>query len=208
MWPEIRKRVPHATFHVIGDVAGWVKHYEGNVNRQGLCAARVQAAIANLGHDGADVRFLGRLSRKDVLREISEAQVFAFPFEAPAGPCETWSVATMEALAIGCYVVLNEGDALESIYHGRAAFPSPEFGLDFVDQVAHYLVTDPDKNADFRDGTKAWARSFTFENSAKALDRAIRENLPGAKKVRTEPGFRSPLDVVTSSRNGSARAGQ
>jgi len=183
-WPEIRRQRPGATLHVVGDVAGWLAHYEGVKNKQGIAAARVKAAIKRLGDTG--VKFLGRLTRRDMLSELASAVMFPFPFDAPAGPCETFSVSVAECLAIGVNVVTMGGDALQSLYGGSTTgawvstdLESWRFGV--LDLLGSGGQTHSSIGRDF-------AKQFTFANKAAALDRAIRENLPGAR--RTEPGFR------------------
>lgn len=181
MWPKIRRERPGATLHVVGDVFGWINAYSGNANRQGVVAERTRRALESLkargpvGRDDAEgVSLLGRLSRAEMLREISEAACFPFPFDA-VGPCETFAVCAMECLAVGVPVVMMAGDALGSIYApvqktGVWLTDSPKGVLDgTLELLGSGGLTHSEIGRRF-------AREFTFENKAAALNAAIRSS--------------------------------
>ncbi len=181
-WPEIRRRVPNATLHVVGDVAGWLSHYEGKGDRQAKFADRVRDALAPLaesrlvGSGDMGVKLLGKLPRKALLRELSEASCFPFAFESTA-PCETFSVCTMECLAVGMPVLTTPRDAMWTMY-GETDMIESVYGKAALVERLHDVLTiplTPDSHGSKH--RRAWARGFTFERKAKLLDRAIRETL-------------------------------
>ena len=195
-WPEIVRRFPEATLHVVGDVAGWLTHYAGKACRQGLRTDRVLKTIAPIRPEMSAVRFLGNLSRAEVLRELSEASVFPFPLDPPM-PCETFSVSMMECLAIGVSVVYYERDALGDVYRRDLRLPRlrPTMPEEFVDNVVASLEWTGRFRTTVPEATKTmeWARGFTFTEKARALDRAIWENLrkdgtrvPSASELESE----------------------
>jgi glycosyltransferase involved in cell wall biosynthesis len=140
----------------------------------------VREAIMALGKDHG-VEFMKNLSRADMLRELSEAACFPFSFEALAGPCETFSVSVAESMAIGVPVAMRFGDALESLW-GRSVHR-----IEHVASDVARVLTDRELAHWLSDTGRRRAHEFTFENKAKTLDAAIRENLPSLASAAPEP---------------------
>jgi glycosyltransferase involved in cell wall biosynthesis len=186
MWPEIRSRVPGATLHVVGDVAGHIEatkhaHAHHRARERGRMLADGLAAAEGAG----GVTLVGRLPRAALDRELAEASVFAFPCSVSA-PCETFSVSLMESCRIGLPVVLAPADALRSIYTGGVAMtsgPAEECLGEFRDLVVEALE-NPSTAARLSHNGHALASRFTFRQQADQLDAIIREFRPGL--------FRSP----------------
>jgi glycosyltransferase involved in cell wall biosynthesis len=61
------------------------------------------------------VELVGPVSRNQMIEEMSEAQVLAYPCD-PYTWTEGFSVTTMEACAAGCVPVITDADALGEIY--------------------------------------------------------------------------------------------
>lgn len=179
MWPSIRAKVPDATLHVVGDVLPWVEQLKVYDTRQGHFARRVEARIETAREAGG-FELLGRLPRRTLLRELSEASCFAFPCDV-VGPTETFSVSVMECCAIGVPVVLQARDALGSIYKGAVRFA--HVTGDFADAVVSVL-TDENEAAVWSESGRALARGYTFANAAHELDRIVRLYLPAIGVVR------------------------
>ena len=169
MWPEIRRRVPHATLHVVGDVEVQVTGYysqlalsrsvRGRRSRE-LMEAR-EAALAAGG-----VEFLGTLSRARVLEELSQAACFAFPCSV-SQPCETFSISIMECIRIGVPVVLRPADALAEIYDDKVAGWADE--VEWQEEFVGWVVRVLHHHSTNAAHSKEWASSFTFESAASAL---------------------------------------
>ena len=176
VWPEVRRRVPDATLHIVGSVvdATRIADIEGihPVMRERAGKLRDNLAAAQ---EAGGVTLLGRLSRPDLDKELSEASVFAFPADVSA-PCETFSVSIMECLAIGLPVVLAPCDALGGIYKGAVTMtPEPvvEHVGEFLDALVGVLLNPPDTTAG-----KELAAKYTFEAQADVLDSIIRQYRP------------------------------
>jgi glycosyltransferase involved in cell wall biosynthesis len=191
VWPDIRERVPGATLHVVGDVMGCAK---GHYVERSVRGERAKLLLQNLekAQAAGGVELLGRLSRYDLLREISEASCFSFAASCSA-PCETWSTSILECCRIGVPVVLAPVDALASVWGDivlMTGAPAEEYlrprttvrelltsnGRAFLDGVLDVL-TKPDVSAALSLRQKLKTEGFTFDNAAKILDRIITENL-------------------------------
>lgn len=179
-WPEIKRRVPHATLHVGGDVAGWISGY--NVQEKlssselGKRARRLREALP-LAEKAGGLKLLGHLPRAALNQELAEASCFAFPF-SPLAPCETFSISILECCRMGIPVVLSPADALESIYAGHVKMvpgPAHEHMSEFVDAVVEVL-TNEDSASHWSEQGKRLAAEYTFENAAKALDAICKEH--------------------------------
>jgi len=173
-WPEIKRRVPHASLHVIGRGERWMKHFlnaPGVENSELGKRARALETGFEVARRAGDVVTMTDLPRAMVLRELSCASVFAFPCSVLA-PSETFSMSTMECCKIGVPVVLAPADALEEIYKGHALLtPAPvEAHMpEFVDAVVSVL-TDQASAAGYSALGKKLASNFTFERAGKVLD--------------------------------------
>jgi glycosyltransferase involved in cell wall biosynthesis len=175
VWPEVRKRVPHATLHVVGNVLEAIAPADMEYLRPQL---RRRATLLRDGLAAAQaaggVELLGRLTREALDKELSEASAFAFPCSV-SEPCETFSISIMECLAIGMPVVLAPADALGDIYAGALEMtPAPieDHVQEFTDALVKTLL-EPSQT--LVDAGKALAAKHSFENKAKTLDMIIRQ---------------------------------
>lgn len=180
-WPEIRRRVPHATLHVVGALHEVIDPYMSDAwacSYLGQRARRMKEAIAKAREAGG-VRLLGRLPRNMLLEELAQASCFAWPAEV-SQPCETWSTSLLECLAIGVPVVLAPVDALASIWTDHVyAVPSPaaEHLQEFIEGVCQVLLR-PELAKDLSERGRKHAAQFTFDRSAQVLDGIVRTHLP------------------------------
>jgi glycosyltransferase involved in cell wall biosynthesis len=168
-WPEIRRRVPNAELHVLGDPVGiaTAKYPERSVlYRRSQAMARGLKAADEAG----GLTLLGRLPRREVLREISEAACFPFPASVSV-PCETFSVSILESMWVGVPVVLSPVDALESLWGDYVySVPSPaELNMGPMVTGVVEMLTNPRHAQRISERQKAYARTFTFERKAAAL---------------------------------------
>lgn len=197
LWPEIRRRVPHATLHVTGTPelmartfmqAEWAGSDEERMARQ-LADGIVAAQRAG------GVEFLGRVTRDRMLRELSEASCFAFPGEC-FSPCETFSVSILEAMVIGVPVVLSPVDALASVWGSAAVMclPASErfWRSDFVDHVVRVLG-DRHFSQRVSERQREYASHFTFDAAAAALDQMIRKHRAPEAEIVNRSGPPPPV---------------
>lgn len=147
-WPEIKRRVPHATLHCYYNFPkGQIESYEEGATVQGhvvtpdiLELARraryVRYALPRLAHLG--VRHMGSVSRNQMALAMSEAAVLAYPCDT-IRYTEGFSVTTMEACAAGMIPIISDVDALGEIYGGAVAMvPAPVSKR--MDQFVEYVV--------------------------------------------------------------------
>ena len=173
-WPEIVRRVPHATLHISGNAAKFAADAPGYIDlRQKERAEAVDRGLKKAQEVGG-VTLLGKMPRNKLNEELAEAAVFAFPCEL-LGPCETFSISIMECLAIGLPTVLIPQDALESIYKGSLVLSTKE---KFVDDVVAALEGYDEK---LIEKGKALAARHTFENEAATLASIINIYNPSYK---------------------------
>jgi glycosyltransferase involved in cell wall biosynthesis len=181
-WPEVRRRVPCATLHVVGDVEGWATRMQGERCAQGDRARALLRALP-AAVDAGGLEMLGRLSRGGVHRELREAACVALPFDPPA-PCETWSTSIAEACAVGVPVVLAPCDALAELW-SESVVMVPSIGGDLRDFVhaIEQVLTEERLAQHVSERELRAVAPFTAENAARVLDGAIREALRGKGKV-------------------------
>jgi glycosyltransferase involved in cell wall biosynthesis len=191
-WHLIREAVPEATLHLTGDVEevmAWAdnpmfteRDQSGKVTRtrcyEASRAVEMRAALERADRAGG-LKLLGRLSRPALLRQLAQAEVFAYPCEV-AAPCETWSVSVHECLALGVPVVLSPVDALYpqwgdavAVHMGDARDGMPDFCRAVVD-----VLKSPELRAEMAATGRKAAAEYSFDRSARELDAVIEEFLP------------------------------
>lgn len=181
--PEVRRRVPDAHLHIVGDYRPWVNHFNGKSFLQPDLAEQTRRvedmsrSLESLIPQGYVTCLFG-MSRNEVLRELSMASCFAFPCSLVT-PCETFSVSTMEACRMGVPVVLVPEDALGSIYDGTTVMvPSPaeDHLPEFTDAVVR-ILTDAPFASEVSDRGRRLAAPFTMKAAAARMDSIIRSRL-------------------------------
>ena len=177
VWPEIKARVPEATLHVISNFDPWINNMLSSVGMENSESARRAKSLRNdleLAYKAGGMKCLSNISRDEMMKELSQANVFAFPCSVII-PCETFSISIMECCKIGVPVVLSPQDSLESIYRGFVYMtPSPvEKNLNkFVDGVV-YTLKDRDIANNYSKLGKQLAADYTYEKSGKVLSDII-----------------------------------
>jgi glycosyltransferase involved in cell wall biosynthesis len=186
-WPEIRRRVPHATLHALYNFApGPLLDYEeGSIGLNGL---PVTPDIQELAQRYRYIRYattrlkdmgvvqVGSCSRSEVVREMNEAVVLGYPCDT-IRYTEGFSVTTMEACAAGLVPVISDEDALGSIYEGCAAIiPSPVANkLDlFVSTVVGALG---DKEREWQDFVRVNCRDLAARHAWPVLAERLEQIL-------------------------------
>jgi glycosyltransferase involved in cell wall biosynthesis len=166
--PAIKARVPEAHLVVIADLEPLAYFHQ---------LGPAHAAIANQIHSGlaqqADMITLRpRLSRNDVLRELSQVALFAYPSDPPA-PCEVAPVSILDCLRAGVPVVCKPADGIEDLF-GNAIAVAPTFEA-FVDMTVDLLKNPEAARAQATRGhdTNTW----TFDDQAAALEDMLHRQL-------------------------------
>ena len=181
-WPEIKRRVPHASLHVIGRGEKWSRETArmfGMENSEWGRRARAVGEAFELARRAGDVVSLTDLPRPLLMEQLRCASVFAFPCSTIA-PCETFSVSAMECCKIGVPVVLSPVDALESIYKDHVVMtrsPVEEHLSEFTDAVVSVLE-DRQKAEHFSKLGRKLAAGYTYERTGKVLNEIVSGRLP------------------------------
>jgi len=200
IWPEIKARVSGATLHVVGRVDDWIAgHLGGHGSENSESAKRARALKQNLAkaREAGGVEFFRNLPRTELLEQLSQASVFAFPCTVLL-PCETFSASAMECCKIGVPVVMTPQDALESIYKGHVLMVPPpiekNLGM-FADAVVQVLV-DPIVRERYSRLGRELAKDYTYERSGRILNRIICEHTGFASRIPIEGSeTRSPVEA-------------
>ncbi len=179
VWPEIRRLVPHAELHVVGEVLPFAERAKGERSAQGE-RARAILDVLPRAQEAGGVHLLGRLTRAQMLREIAAASCFAFP-ASPSQPCETWSTSVAECMAVGVPVVLAPCDALGEVW-GDAAVVTSHVEAEFCSAVAAVL-TDTALSAAASDRQRRYVAPFTSDHAARILDAELQAMLAERAKV-------------------------
>lgn len=174
-WPEIRALVPHATLHIVGPTEANLRAMSVD---QSPLGERYRALLEWLpaAYEAGGVRFMGRLSRGGVVREIAQAACFAFPIDRWQ-PCETWSTSIVECMAGGVPVVLSPQDALGELW-GDACVTTPAPAKEHLDafiEGVKRVLQDREFAADVVWKQRERVAIYTAENAARTLDEMIAE---------------------------------
>lgn len=136
-WAAIRQDVPEATLRVC---------YGADQRKDA-----VEPAL--LAQDG--VTCLGTISKSQLVRELHQASLVAFPCDTFA--FETQSLATAEALAADCSVLLSDQPFLKEIYPGVLSVPREPFH-DFGKRFCAAMISA------LKEKRKTSWRWWTYEN--------------------------------------------
>lgn len=183
-WPKIRQAVPHAHLRIFYKIEPWLKNMESvdcrlhpALAEQVRRAGYIREALRRL--DGHGIELLHSVSRNRIVREMSEAEVLAYPCDT-VNWTEGFSVTLMEACAAGAVPVTTDVDALGSIYGGHVPVIKSPVGErlgEFSDVVVRALTDPP-----FRDGVRTRARGLA--DAYKWADIAVRLESLIAERAR------------------------
>lgn len=178
-WPEIKRRVPHAHLRILYELKSWLKTMVSNTYPDaGIqeCSSRakyIELAIARMQH--LDVTAVGSVSRNDMVREMSEAEVLAYPCDTIRFT-EGYSVTTLEACAAGAVPVIFGVDALPEIYGELPTCLQPGDTTAFINRVCDALNW-PGLAAEWRDIGYEIASRAAWPVLAERLERMILKRL-------------------------------
>ncbi len=166
--PAIRRAVPEAHLVVIADMAP-LAYFHQFGQRHAEIADQIHAGLAAL----SDIVIAKpRMCRNDVLRELSQCALFAYPSDPPS-PCEVAPVSILDCLRAGVPVVCKPADGIEDLF-GNAIAVAPTFEA-FVDMTIDLLRNPEAARAQATRGhdNNVW----TFDDQAAALERMLRDRL-------------------------------
>lgn len=183
-WPKIKQAVPHASLKIF-----YHFNYNGILNiepnsttehehviEMGQRLRYIKEAIKKL--QNFNVEHLQSISRKDMVRELNEASVFAFSADTVAFT-EGFSVSTMESHASYTVPVITDVDCLGSIYNnsGAIVIPSPikDRLQDFTNNVIKGL-TDQELANSIIKKCREFSLQNTWSSIAQKMEKIIKEN--------------------------------
>lgn len=170
-WPQIKLRNPDATLHI---AYGW-QGLESALGANSTTFMNVKSYFEELFNQEG-ITHLGRISHREVAKEMLEAQVWAYPCWWPEISCIT----AMKAQVGGAYpVVIPTAAVAETVIHGAKTDRGYFIDLhgqtvkpagtveQFIDSVNTALSLPIPS-----DGTQGWAEtSFSWENVAEQWQR-------------------------------------
>ena len=114
MWPELKRRVPDAELHI----CRYQSMYDGEgTNVKAMCE-RYDQMVTQVNAQVGGITYLGALGKKDLYREIAEAEVMWYP--GVVDFAETSCIAAIEAQACGTpFVGSYKGALPETVPHGH-----------------------------------------------------------------------------------------
>jgi glycosyltransferase involved in cell wall biosynthesis len=182
-WPKIISAVPGARLRVVGvpHVVAWNEaplfpSFARTSTGKRIMAMRAAIKVANAA---GSVDFLGHVPRDVLIQELSSASCFAYPCSVK-GPCESFSVSTMECLLAGVPVVLSPSDALSDLYRNVVSMtPCPaEDHLDEFSEAVIEMLRSPRRQNLAHSIGLGFAARYTHDREAVVLDQIIRRHLP------------------------------
>lgn len=155
-WPLIKKKAPHAELRVFYNMEGWIStfipqenHHIPDFVEYGRRARYIDLAMKRMSDLGV-VR-IGSVSRRQMAKEMSEAEVLAYPCDTVRFT-EGFSVTTMEACAAGAVPIISSVDSLGQIYGDHV--PSVQSPVrDRIPEFAEFVVRGLNDKV-FRDSIK------------------------------------------------------
>jgi phosphatidyl-myo-inositol dimannoside synthase len=159
-WVGVRRRVPDATLVVVGD---------GDDRR------RLESLAADLGLDGA-VRFVGRVSDRDLARWYARCAFFVMP-----SPDEGFGLVFLEAMRAGKACIGSTGAAEEVIVDGVTGTIVPSRDEPALVEAVVRLFRDASAREAFgRNGRRRFETTFTSAHFADRVRRLLQTGHPSA----------------------------
>lgn len=184
IWPQIKKQVPHASLRIFYHFDyGNLLNIEPNDTSSHYTVVEmanrlryILSAVEKLKPLG--VEHVKSVSRNQMIKELNEASVFAFPCDTVT-TTEGYSVSTLESHASYTVPIITDQDCLGSIYKNSGAIiiesPVRKKLLEFTDAVVKALT-----DKEFADGVISKCREFantrTWQGTAQQLEKVIINN--------------------------------
>jgi glycosyltransferase involved in cell wall biosynthesis len=175
LWPEIRRRVPHAHLRIAYDLTGmnaFAKRNDPHPLIQELARRSTYEIemLKRLAPHG--VELLGSVSRDQIREEMGRAECLLYPAD-PARYCETFGVTVLEAMSSGCVPVIVAADAFGELWSSAAPSVAPPFTENrsaYLELVVSTL-TDPKFRERYRSACIGHAHRFTWATLVEKFER-------------------------------------
>lgn len=175
-WPTIKRRAPQATLRVFYRLEEWMRAFDTTpyyppIERNRQRAIYIAEALKLLSGPEWGIEVRDSVDRVTLAKELSEAEVFAFPCETMSWS-EGFSCSTLEACAAEACPVLTDCDALGDVYRDLDPVPVGNW-TQWRDDVVRAL-TDQAFREQRNKKARALAEKLTWAAHAKRLDEVIR----------------------------------
>jgi glycosyltransferase involved in cell wall biosynthesis/SAM-dependent methyltransferase len=148
MWPELKKRVPHAELQV----CRYQSMYDGEGSNVKAMCEHFDKMVAQVNGQVGGITYLGSLGKRDLYRAIAEAEVMWYP--GVVDFAETSCIAAIESQACGTpFVGSYKGALPETVPFGiliEGDAMSPEYQRQSIDAVGRILASASDEWGDVR----------------------------------------------------------
>lgn len=177
LWPEIRRRVPHATLRIAYDASGmhaFAKRNDPHPLIQELARRSTYSLEALRRLEGHGVTLLGSVSRKQIATEMGTAEALLYPC-APVRFTETFGSSVLEAMSAGCVPVITSADAFAELWCPVA----PHVAAPFTENRSAYLelvvstLTDPKFRERYRSACIGHAHRFAWGTLVERFERFL-----------------------------------
>lgn len=183
IWPEIKKQVPQASFHIYYGFGNWRKsaQLQNDQNQLNLIVA-LENKIQEMKK--YDVVFHDRINQDQLAEEFLSAGVWGYSnhFE------ETYCISAAEASAAGLRLICNGNAALKETVGDRGHliinkdWTSPEFKKEFIEATVQALQKEDDSD---RLGLQKYAKeNFGLKSLAKNWEKMFYDLI---EKMKTNP---------------------
>lgn len=177
MWPEIRRRVPHATLRICYDITGmhsFARRNDSHPLLQELSRRSTYSLEMLKRLEPHGVTLLGSISRRDIAREMAQSEALLYPLN-PARFCETFGSTVLESMASGCVPVLVAADAFGELWSEAAPSVAPPFEANRSAylELATEILTDSKSRERYRSACIGHAHRFAWDTLVERFERFL-----------------------------------
>ncbi len=173
VWPEVRRRVPHATLRVLYNPEGmnrFAEMPEQQVDWLENLRRRSAYQLEALGRlRGQGVELVGSVSRAQMLEEFSRAEVLAYPCD-PVRYTETFGSTVLEAMAAGCVPVLCLSDAFGELWGEACPGVKPPFEPGRYAELLSAVLLRGDLRRESADRCRTAAGAYSWKKLGKRME--------------------------------------
>lgn len=177
-WPAIRKAVPHAELHIYYRLKPWIDGFSNTpyfppIEPLRARALYVQEALRRMQGMGIVIR--DSVSRNEIEREMSKAEVLAYPCDTTRWS-EGFSCTILEGCAAQACPVISDCDALGRLYSGVLQIARRGYWMTWREMVIECLQDD-EKRDYFNRKARAFAEERTWKKHAEKVCNLIDSRL-------------------------------
>lgn len=194
-WPAIRRAVPDASLHIFYRLKDWIDGFATTphfppIERLRARALYVQEALRRIG-PARGVTIRDSVSRNEIQRQMSAAQVLAYPCDTIRWS-EGFSCTILEGCAARACPVISDCDALGELYDGVLPIVKRGQWDEFRELVIEHL-RDEKRRSEVNERARAFAEERTWKKHSQTLCHLI------DSKLSSRPSSPTPELSKTSS---------